>query len=182
MLGIRRYRNTAIDLFQGDITTFVCDAIVNAANETLSGGGGVDGAIHRAGGPEILEACQLMGPCKVGQAVATKAGKLPAQIVIHTVGPVWQGGDHGEPELLYSAYANCLKLAAKADCPHVAFPSISTGAYAYPIEQASMVAMKAIKETLDEVEGLRRITLVQFSLADYDFYQKALFATFPNSH
>lgn len=181
MLGIRRYRSVAIDLFQGDITGFACDAMVNAANEALAGGGGVDGAIHRAGGPAIMEECRKIGRCPTGQAVATTAGKLPAKIVIHTVGPIWKGGQDSEPELLAQAYRNSLSLASEAGCQHIAFPSISTGVYGYPIEQAAAVAMQTVKEFLDQPNQLRRITFVLFSKPDYEVYQKALFNIFPEN-
>lgn len=179
MLGIRRYTGVAIDLYQGDITRFACDAIVNAANEALAGGGGVDGAIHQAGGPVIREACQKIGACPVGRAVVTTAGNLPACRVIHTVGPIWKGGQHGEAELLHSAYKSSLELADTEKCRHIALPSISTGAYGYPVEEAAQIAMQGVKAALDQGLGLRRVTFVLFSLSDYHVYQEALFAAFP---
>ncbi|MFW7381805.1 MAG: O-acetyl-ADP-ribose deacetylase [Oligoflexus sp.] len=179
MLGIRRYRSVAIDLFQGDITSFVCDAMVNAANESLAGGGGVDGAIHRAGGPTILEECRQIGRCPTGQAVKTNAGQLPAKILIHAVGPRWRGGEEGEADLLASAYQTSLQLAIESACEHIAFPSISTGVYGFPIDQAAGLAMDAIKDFLDQQNSFRRITFVQFSLDDYKVYQQALFHSFP---
>jgi O-acetyl-ADP-ribose deacetylase (regulator of RNase III) len=181
MLGIRQYKGIAIDLFQGDLTSFACDAMVNAANERLAGGGGVDGAIHRAGGPEITTACRQIGGCPTGQAVATTAGQLPAQKVIHTVGPVWRGGDHDEAALLRQAYQNSLAVAAQEQCPHVAFPSLSTGAYGFPVDQAASIAMQAVREALDQGPQLRRITFVLWSRPDYEAYQQALFTTFPET-
>lgn len=181
MLGIRHYRKTAIDLYQGDITRFVCDGIVNAANESLLGGGGVDGAIHGAGGPAILEECRKIGGCRTGQAVATTAGKLPAKKVLHTVGPVWKGGNAGESELLRSAVVECLKLGISERLGHLAFPAISTGIYGYPIDKAAEVMLKAVSDYLAEApEGsLRRITFVLFNSETYRTFQDALFRLFP---
>jgi O-acetyl-ADP-ribose deacetylase (regulator of RNase III) len=180
MLGLRHYRGTAIDLFQGDITSFVCDAMVNAANSSLRGGGGVDGAIHRVGGPTILDECLRIGGCETGDAVATTAGHLPAKKVIHTVGPIWQGGRKREAELLQSAYRSSLTLAAELKLLHVAFPSISTGVYSYPLTEAAMIAMQTIKSFCDaKPKALRRVTLVLFDSETYKAYQKALFTCFP---
>jgi O-acetyl-ADP-ribose deacetylase len=182
MLGLRHYRGTAVDLFQGDITSFVCDAMVNAANASLRGGGGVDGAIHRAGGPSILEECERIGRCETGQAVATTAGRLPAKKVIHTVGPIWRGGKEREAELLQSCYQSSLLLAAELNLLHVAFPSISTGIYGYPVAEAAMVAMQTIKAFCDtKPQALRRITMVLFDGETYKAYQKALFTCFPEA-
>jgi O-acetyl-ADP-ribose deacetylase (regulator of RNase III) len=182
MLGLRHFRGTAIDLFQGDITSFVCDAMVNAANSSLRGGGGVDGAIHRVGGPSILEECVRIGGCATGDAVITTAGRLPAKKVIHTVGPIWQGGKQGEAELLYSCYQKSLHLAAEAKLLHVAFPSISTGIYGYPVTDAAMVAMTSIKNFCEaRPQALRRITAVLFDSESYKAWQKALFTCFPEA-
>jgi len=141
-----------IRVIKGDITKVSADAIVNAANSSLLGGGGVDGAIHRAGGPEILEACRKIidrqGGCKTGEAVITTAGRLPAEFVIHTVGPVWNGGSENEKELLMNCYLNSLKLAVKNNCQSIAFPNISTGIYGYPKEAAAVVAVKTVREFL----------------------------------
>ncbi|HYX33534.1 MAG TPA: O-acetyl-ADP-ribose deacetylase [Oligoflexus sp.] len=182
MLGLRHYRGTAVDLFQGDITSFVCDAMVNAANTSLRGGGGVDGAIHRAGGPSILEECERIGGCETGQAVATTAGRLPAKKVIHTVGPIWRGGHEREAERLQSCYQSSLHLAAASNLLHVAIPSISTGIYGYPVAEAAKVAMQTIRSFCDDrPQALRRITMVLFDSETYKAYQKALFACFPEA-
>lgn len=181
MLGLRHFRGCAIDLFQGDITEFVCDAMVNAANSSLGDGGGVAGAIHRVGGPSILAACEAIGSCPTGEARLTTAGQLPCQRVIHTVGPIWKGGQDGEADLLRSAYRESLRLAATHELRHVAFPSISTGAYSYPLDQAAPLALKTVKDFLTAAESghLRRITFVLFDRAHYQSYQKALFTIFP---
>jgi O-acetyl-ADP-ribose deacetylase (regulator of RNase III) len=168
------YKGRTIDIVQGDITKVEVDAIVNAANEGLRGGGGVDGAIHRAGGSKIMEECRKIGHCPTGLAVITTAGRLPAKHVIHTVGPVWRGGGGNERELLESAYVNSLRLATDQKSKSVAFPSISTGVYGYPIELAAPVALKAALEHIEEGTGLERFVFVLFSEDDYKTYLGAM--------
>ena len=167
-----------LQLLQGDITEQQVDAIVNAANAELRGGGGVDGAIHRAGGPEIMAACDRIrardGGCPTGQAVATTAGRLRAKVVIHTAGPIWSGGDEGEPQLLARSYKNSLRTAIENDCSTVAFPSISTGVYGYPIEAAARVAISTVAGELDASPGaLDEIRFILFSANDLAVYQAA---------
>jgi len=162
---------------QGDITKESADAIVNAANSSLLGGGGVDGAIHRAGGPAILEECKQIrakqGGCPTGEAVITTAGKLPAKKVIHTVGPVWHGGSHNEPALLANAYRNSLTLAVAHGLKTVAFPSISTGAYGYPVDKAARVALQAVREFLEKDTSLTQVTFVLFDAQTLGAYREA---------
>lgn len=164
------YKGRTVGVLQGDITKVKVDAIVNAANESLRGGGGVDGAIHRAGGPAIMEECRKIGRCPTGTAVITGGGQLPARYVIHTVGPVWHGGEGREPELLKSAYDSSLKLAADRGLRSVAFPSISTGAYGFPIEKACPIAVETALEHLDELTSLKKVVFVLFSQPDYQVY------------
>ena len=161
-----------IRAIRGDITTLAVDAIVNAANCTLLGGGGVDGAIHRAAGRELLEACRKFGGCRTGEARITPGFKLPAKFVIHTPGPVWHGGRHGEAELLAACYRNSLRLAAEAGCRSVAFPCISTGVYRFPAEQAARIAVatvRAWREALPEV-----VHFVCFSAPALQIYRRLL--------
>lgn len=159
-----------IEVMQGDITKVTVDAIVNAANEGLRGGGGVDGAIHRAGGPVIMEECRKIGRCPTGTAVITTGGNLPADYVIHTVGPVWRGGGGDEVELLSSAYESSLKLAADHRLRSIAFPSISTGVYGFPIEKACPIAIRSALEHLEGETSLELVVFVLFSRDDYDLY------------
>ncbi|MGH6916901.1 MAG: O-acetyl-ADP-ribose deacetylase [Geminicoccaceae bacterium] len=147
---------------QGDITKQKVDAIVNAANEALRGGGGVDGAIHRAAGPELLEACIRIGGCPTGEARITKGYKLPARYVIHTVGPVWHGGDRGEPENLAACYQSALRLARENGARTVAFPGISTGVYGYPLEDATRVAMTTVRACLKDMPTIEEVRFVTF--------------------
>ncbi len=163
-----------IELVLGDITKQKVDAIVNAANTALLGGAGVDGAIHRAAGPKLLEECRKQGGCPTGEARITKGYRLPARFVIHTVGPVWQGGESGEDELLQACYENSLKLAEQNGAKTIAFPSISTGAYRFPIERAARIAIKTIREKLDRSRSVERVVFVCFSKADYEVYERTL--------
>jgi O-acetyl-ADP-ribose deacetylase len=153
----------AIDLVQGDITEQAVDAIVNAANSSLLGGGGVDGAIHRAGGPAILEECRRLGGCDTGDAKATTAGNLPARYVIHTVGPVWNGGEQGEDELLASCHRRSLEVAAELGCRTVAFPAISTGVYRFPVDRAARIALATTQSELESHPELELVRFVLFS-------------------
>lgn len=163
-----------ITLVHGDITKQAVDAIVNAANESLLGGGGVDGAIHRAAGPGLLAECRALGGCPTGQAKLTGGHRLPAKYVIHTVGPVWRGGDSGEPALLASCYRVSLELAADRDLATVAVPSISTGIYGYPIARACRIALRATIDFLEHHVRPRTVTFVCFSTGDLDEYRVAL--------
>ena len=165
-----------LELVQGDITLQEVDAIVNAANSRLAGGGGVDGAIHRRGGPTIMEETdrRYPGGCPTGTAVITAAGKLAARHVIHTVGPVWSGGQRGEPELLASAYRSCLELALENDCRSIAFPSLSTGAYCYPVDQAARIALGVVKDSLAEKGAPELVRFVLFTQGAYGAFAAAL--------
>lgn len=163
-------KDNRVKLVQGDITTLQCDAIVNAANTTLLGGGGVDGAIHRAAGPELLAECRTLGGCAVGQAKITRGYQLPARWVIHTVGPVWSGGDRGEDELLASCYRSCFELAQQHGLSSLAFPAISTGAYRFPIERAAEIALREITAHLERVESVSCVYLVCFNQAAVQAY------------
>ena len=161
-------------LYTGDITKLKVDAIVNAANEPLLGGGGVDGAIHRAAGPALLEECRTLNGCPTGQAKATKGYDLPASYVIHTVGPVWHGGKKGEPELLESCYRNSMALALELGCKTVAFPAISTGVYHYPLEEATVIAVSTVRKFLEEHPDGPQVTFVCFSPAAAATYRRVL--------
>ena len=171
--------NAILELIKGDITDVEADAIVNAANSTLLGGGGVDGAIHRKGGPKIFEECKRIRETEwpdglpTGKAVITSGGNLKAKYVIHTVGPVWFGGFHVEAELLKQAYRNTLKLAISKGLKTIAFPSISTGAYGYPVEEASRIAVGTVKAFLENEDKLEKVIFVLFSDKAFDIYLKA---------
>jgi len=163
-----------IELIQGDITQLRVDAIVNAANNSLMGGGGVDGAIHRAAGPELLEACRPLKGCDTGQAKITPGFRLPAKFVIHAVGPVWYGGHKNEDALLASCYRVSLELAVKNGCKTIAFPSISTGAYRFPFGRAGKIALRTIGDFLAENDAIEKVYLVVFSENDKEQYERIL--------
>jgi O-acetyl-ADP-ribose deacetylase (regulator of RNase III) len=163
-----------LELVQGDITDQDTDAIANAANSGLHGGGGVDGAIHRAGGPGIMKECRKIGGCPTGSAVITTAGQLKATHVIHAVGPIWRGGDSGEPELLESAYRSCLDIAHRHGLKSISFPSISTGVYGYPVAEAANVALSAVIEHLKGKSSLAKVVFVLFDRGTFDVYAHAL--------
>ncbi len=163
-----------LEAVAGDITEQRVDAIVNAANTTLLGGGGVDGAIHRAAGPELLAACRKIGGCLTGEARLTPGYRLPAKYVIHTVGPVWSGGSRGEPELLRRCYVGVLELAVERGVRSLAFPAISTGAYRFPVEAAARIALAAVQGALREPTSLELVRFVCFSAMDLAVYQRLL--------
>jgi O-acetyl-ADP-ribose deacetylase (regulator of RNase III) len=171
---------TRLTLLPGDITQQGTDAIANAANSSLLGGGGVDGAIHRAGGRQILEECikirEKQGGCNTGEAVITTGGNLPARYVIHTVGPIWRGGDSGEPDLLANCYSNSLKLAVENGIRTISFPSISTGVYVYPVEKAAPVALGAVMDFLRKSDALDEVVFVLYDTGTYQAYEDALIA------
>lgn len=163
-----------LEIITGDITEQDVDAIVNAANCSLLGGGGVDGAIHRAAGPELLAECRTLHGCETGKAKITKGYRLKARYVIHTPGPVWHGGGHGEEALLVSCYRSCMALAAENGCKTVDFPSISTGVYHFPLEKASKIAVDTITACLEEYPAIERVRMVCFNQHTQRFYQAAL--------
>ena len=163
-----------IEILRGDITKLEVDAIVNAANTTLLGGGGVDGAIHRAAGPELLAECRTLGGCRPGEAKITGGYRLPARFVIHTVGPVWRGGKHGEPETLANCYRNSLQVALENRIKTIAFPAISCGAYGYPIEEAAQIALKTTREFLAMSDEIQKVIFVVWGEDVYDAYREAL--------
>ena len=165
-----------IEIVDGDITRLDVDAIVNAANQTLLGGGGVDGAIHRAAGPELRAACALLGGCQTGEAKITPGFKLPARYVIHTVGPVWGGGERGENRLLAACYRNSLALALEHDLGSIAFPAISTGAYRFPADRAALIALRTVLAALDETDAIERVVFCCFGAESRGHHERALAA------
>lgn len=171
-------QNFKIHLLQGDITKQPVDAIVNAANSSLMGGGGVDGAIHRAGGPAILNACRAIvarqGGCKTGEAVITTGGRLAAKYVIHTVGPVWNGGNNNEEQKLANCYTNSLQLAVEHNIKTIAFPNISTGIYLFPKEKAAHIAVDTVKQFLSKNDSIATVIFVCFDMGNYDLYNRIL--------
>ena len=169
-----RIGNAVLEIDEGDITRESVDAIVNAANESLLGGGGVDGAIHRAGGPAILEECRRLGGCATGDAKITTAGNMPAKYVIHTVGPVYRGGNHGEAELLASCFQRSLELAHENGVTSISFPAISCGVYGYPIDQAAPLALQTVKAFLETHPAIQRVRFVLFGAAAHEAFCHAL--------
>jgi len=163
-----------IDIVRGDVTKVEVDAIVNAANTTLLGGGGVDGAIHRAAGPELLAECRTLGGCRPGEAKITRGYRLPARFVIHTVGPIWSGGKRGEPEILANCYRNSLQLAVENGIQTIAFPAVSCGAYGYPIQEAAEIALKTTREFLAKTDKIDKVIFVLWSEDIYEAYRKLL--------
>jgi len=163
-----------IEIVRGDITTLDVDAIVNAANTTLLGGGGVDGAIHRAAGPELVAECRMLGGCRPGEAKITRGYRLPARFVIHTVGPVWRGGKHGEPETLANCYRNSLQVALENRIKTIAFPAISCGAYGYPVKEAAQIALETTREFLALSDKLQKVIFVVWGEDVYEAYRQIL--------
>lgn len=166
--------NTTLEITQGDITRAAVDAIVNAANESLLGGGGVDGAIHRAGGPEILAACRKLNGCRTGDAKITTGGRLAARHIIHTVGPIYHDGHSGEPELLASCYRRSLEVARENDLRSIAFPAISCGVYGYPIPEAARIALRTVADELSSTTHFQYVRFVLFNDATYHAFEHAL--------
>jgi O-acetyl-ADP-ribose deacetylase (regulator of RNase III) len=163
-----------IDIARGDITKLEVDAIVNAANTTLLGGGGVDGAIHRAAGPELLAECRTLGGCRPGEAKITRGHRLPVRFVIHTVGPIWRGGKRGEPEILANCYRNSLQLSVENEIQTIAFPAVSCGAYGYPIQEAAQIALKTTREFLANAHKIEKVIFVLWGEEIYEAYRKLL--------
>jgi len=173
-MEVYRSANSVITVVRGDITRLKVDAVVNAANRSLLGGGGVDGAIHRAAGPGLLEECRRLGGCETGQAKITSGYNLPARYVIHTVGPVWHGGKRGEAELLKSCYQNCLELGREHGIGSIAFPCISTGAYGYPAEAAARIAVDTVREYLARTGSRMEVVFCCFNDSDKNLYESIL--------
>jgi len=169
-----RINRTTLQLLNGDITMEDTEAIVNAANQTLLGGGGVDGAIHRAGGSEILEECRSLGGCETGDAKITTGGSLKAKYVIHTVGPIYRGGNRGEEDLLASCYRRSLEIASENGIKGISFPAISTGVYGYPIDEASRVALRTVIEYIKNHDDLDQVRFILFTSDDLEVYEEAL--------
>jgi O-acetyl-ADP-ribose deacetylase (regulator of RNase III) len=166
--------HSKIDIVGGDITKQEVDAVVNAANTTLLGGGGVDGAIHRAAGPELLAECRTLGGCRPGEAKITRSYRLPARFVIHTVGPIWHGGTHGEPETLANCYRNSLQVAVENGIKTIAFPAISCGAYGYPLQEAAQIALKTVRGFLATTDQVDKVIFVVWDEHVYEAYREAL--------
>jgi len=171
---LKKESDSKIEIIRGDITTLDVDAIVNAANRTLLGGGGVDGAIHRTAGPELLAECRALGGCEPGKAKITRGYRLPARFVIHTVGPIWRGGKRDEARILALCYRNSLRLAVENEIKTIAFPAISCGAYGYPIEQAGQIALETTREFLAATQNIHRVIFVLWGDDVYDAYREAL--------
>ena len=171
---MKRKHQSRIEIVRGDITTCAVDAIVNAANTTLLGGGGVDGAIHRAAGPELLAECRTLGGCAPGEAKITRGYRLPARFVIHTVGPVWRSGKNGEPETLANCYRNSLQVAVENGIKMIAFPAISCGAYGYPIEEAAQMAVTTTREFLTNEDKIEKVIFVLWGEDIYEAYRQLL--------
>ena len=171
---MKKESDSKIEIIRGDITTLDVDAIVNAANPTLLGGGGVDGAIHRAAGTELLAECRALGGCEPGKAKITRGYRLPARFVIHTVGPIWRGGKRDEARILANCYRNSLQLAVENEVKTIAFPAISCGAYGYPIEQAAQIALETTREFLAATQNIHRVIFVLWGDDVYDAYREAL--------
>jgi O-acetyl-ADP-ribose deacetylase len=169
-----RNPDSKIDILRGGITKLDVDAIVNAANTTLLGGGGVDGAIHRAAGPELLAECRTLGGCQAGEAKITRGYRLPARFVIHTVGPIWRGGKHHEPEILANCYRNSLQLAVENGIKTIGFPAISCGAYGYPIREAARIAVETTRDFLATEDKINKVVFVLWGEEIYDAYHQLL--------